>query len=49
MHADTSISRSVRREALDLLLQRHSPWPLTDPAPSAQDLDLVFQLSLIHI
>lgn len=46
MHADTSISRSVRREALDLLLQRHSPWPLTDPAPSAQDLDLVFQASL---
>lgn len=46
MHADTSISRSVRREALDLLLQRHSPWPLTDPAPSAQDLDLVFQAAL---
>lgn len=46
MHADTSISRSVRREALDLLLQRHSPWPLNDPAPSAQDLDLVFQAAL---
>ncbi len=46
MHADTSIFRSVRREALDLLLQRHSPWPLTDPAPSAQDLDLVFQAAL---
>jgi nitroreductase len=46
MHADTSIPRSLPREALELLLQRHSPWPLTDPAPPQQDLDLVFQAAL---
>jgi nitroreductase len=46
MHADTDIPASLRREALDLLLQRHSPWPLTDPAPPQRELDLVFQAAL---
>lgn len=46
MHPNTSALRSDARRALDLLLERHSPWPLTEPAPSAQDLDLVFQAAL---
>lgn len=46
MHPDTSTLRADPRRALDLLLERHSPWPLTDPAPSAQELDLVFQAAL---
>lgn len=46
MHPDTPKHRSDRRQALDLLLERHSPWPLTEPAPSAEELDLVFQAAL---
>ncbi|QNK67578.1 nitroreductase [Variovorax sp. PAMC26660] len=46
MHPDTSKARSDQRHALDLLLERHSPWPLTEPAPSAEELDLVFQSAL---
>jgi nitroreductase len=46
---DSSSSSSIaadRRRALDLLLERHSPWPLAEPAPSAQELDLVFEAAL---
>lgn len=55
MHPDTSMphphhagdsQHAGARHALDLLMARHSPWPLTEPAPSAQDLDLVFQAAL---
>ncbi|WP_371269459.1 nitroreductase [Variovorax sp. OK202] len=46
MHPDISTLRSQQRQALGLLLERHSPWPLTEPAPSAQELDLVFQAAL---
>ncbi|WP_198082652.1 nitroreductase [Variovorax sp. E3] len=46
MHPDISSLRSDQRRALDLLLERHSPWPLTEPAPSEGELDLVFQAAL---
>lgn len=52
MHPDTFFSsssaalRASQRQALDFLLERHSPWPLTEPAPSAEELDLVFQAAL---
>lgn len=46
MHPDTSTLRTDARRALDLLLERHSPWPLTEPAPSALELELVFQAAL---
>lgn len=46
MHPDIPTQRSDRRKALSLLLERHSPWPLTEPAPSAEELDLVFQAAL---
>ncbi len=36
----------AQRAALDMLMSRHSPWPLTEPAPSAPELDLVFQAAL---
>ena len=42
MPPDTSTPRTGARYALDLLMERHSPWPLAEPAPCAQDLDLVF-------
>jgi nitroreductase len=35
-----------RRAALDLLLSRQSRWPLTVPAPSDEEMDLVFDLAL---
>lgn len=35
-----------QQAALDLLLSRQSPWPLTEPGPSRQDLDLVFEAAL---
>ena len=41
---DTDVT--TRRAALDLLLSRHSPWPLTDPAPPAEDLKLVFDAAM---
>lgn len=31
---------------MDLLLSRHSPWPLTEPAPDAAALDLVFAAAM---
>lgn len=37
---------AARRAALDLLLSRHSPWPLTGPVPEADDLKLVFDAAM---
>lgn len=36
----------AQRAAFELLLARHSPWPLVAPAPSADELDLVFDMAL---
>lgn len=50
MQSSPSISPIVHpsegRQALELLLARHSPWPLTAPAPGDAELDLVFQAAL---
>ena len=35
-----------QRHAMDLLLTRHSPWPLVEPAPDAAALDLVFAAAM---
>lgn len=35
-----------QRLAMDLLLTRHSPWPLVEPAPDAAALDLVFAAAM---
>lgn len=37
---------AARHAALDLLLSRHSPWPLTGPVPEADDLKLVFDAAM---
>ncbi|CAN5332750.1 nitroreductase [soil metagenome] len=42
----SATSPSTGHQALELLLGRHSPWPLTGPAPSDDELDLVFQAAL---
>lgn len=36
----------AQRHAMDLLLTRHSPWPLVEPAPDAAALDLVFAAAM---
>lgn len=36
----------TRRAALELLLSRHLPWPLTGPVPDAADLKLVFNAAM---
>lgn len=46
MTSSASTPSSSGREALALLLERHSPWPLTAPAPRDDELDLVFQAAL---
>jgi len=35
-----------RHRALELLLSRHSPWPLAGPVPSNEELDVVFAAAL---
>ena len=47
MHPDLpAADLAARRHALDLLLSRHSPWPLTGPVPDAADLKLVFDAAM---
>lgn len=36
----------LRRTLLERLLSRHSPWPLTAPGPTPEELDLVFDMAL---
>jgi nitroreductase len=47
MHPDIpAADLPARRAALDLLLSRHSPWPLTGPVPDADDLKRVFDAAM---
>ncbi|WP_235837719.1 nitroreductase family protein [Chitinasiproducens palmae] len=39
-------SANPRRAALDVLLSRQSRWPLVDPAPRDEDLDVIFDCAL---
>ncbi|MGE0808770.1 MAG: nitroreductase [Burkholderiaceae bacterium] len=42
---DSELS-APQRAAFDWLLSRHSAWPLTAPAPSQAELDLIFDAAL---
>lgn len=37
---------TAQHQAMELLLGRHSPWPLVEPAPPAAALDLVFAAAM---
>lgn len=37
---------AAQRAAFEPLLARHSPWPLAAPEPTAEELDLVFDMAL---
>jgi nitroreductase len=37
---------TAQRQAMELLLGRHSPWPLVEPEPPAAVLDLVFAAAM---
>jgi nitroreductase len=39
-------TRNPRADALDLLLTRHSPWPLAEPVPSEAELQRAFAAAM---
>ena len=43
---DPSPAHRARTQALNLLLTRHSPWPLTAPAPTDAELQPVFAAAM---
>lgn len=46
MNTLTVSEKSLAAEALSVLLQRRSAWPLTEPAPDAAEFDLIFDAAL---